>query len=90
VSLATLVNVTGMTGIDVLQLGANTVIDLGANGTGVTGLSDAHHLVINGDGSNSVLMGVNWSYYAAGSGYVEYHSQDGAVVLIAVAMAPSA
>jgi hypothetical protein len=86
VSLATLVNVAGMTGIDVLQLGANTVIDLGANGTGVTGLSDANHLVINGDASNSVLMGVNWSPYSTSGGYAEYHAQNGAVVLIAVAM----
>jgi hypothetical protein len=90
VSLATLVNVSGITGIDVLQLGANTTIDLGANGTGVTGLSDDDHLVIDGNSSNSVLMGANWSLYSTSGGYAEYHAQDGAVVLIAVAMAPTA
>jgi hypothetical protein len=86
VSLATLVNVSGITGIDVLQLGANTVIDLGANGVGVTGLSDASHLTIEGNSSNSVVIGANWSLYSTGSTYAEYHAQDGAVVLIAVAM----
>jgi hypothetical protein len=86
VSLESLVNVSGMTGIDVLQLSGGTVINLGANGTAVTNLSDASHLVIEGDSSNSVQMGANWSLYSTGSSYAEYHAQDGAVVLIAVAM----
>jgi hypothetical protein len=90
VSLTTLVNVSGMTGIDVLQLGGTTTIDLGASGAAVTALSDANHLTINGTSSNHVQMGTSWSYYSSDSSYVEYHNQDGAVVLIAVAMAPSA
>ena len=90
ISLAALVNISGMTGIDLLQLGGNTSIVLGSSGAGVTGLSDANHLTINGDNTNHVLMDSNWSYYAAISGYVEYHNLDGAVVLIASAMVPSA
>jgi hypothetical protein len=90
VSVEALVNVSGARGIDVLQLGANTIINLGANGEAVDTLSDANHLVINGNSSNSVQMGANWSFYSAGGGYVEYHAQDGAVVLVAIAMVPTA
>lgn len=90
VSLENLVNTLGMTGVDVLQLDGGTTISLGATGSSVTGLSDASHLTINGDATNVVQMGANWSYYGTTGGYVEYHALDGAVVLIAVAMAPSA
>jgi hypothetical protein len=86
VTLESLVNVSGMTGIDVLQLSGGTVINLGVNGTAVTNLSDASHLVIEGGSGNSVQMGANWSLYTVGSTYAEYHAQDGAVVLVAVAM----
>lgn len=81
-----MVSALGMSGIDVLELQGGTTLNLGANGVGVTALSDDKHLTINGDGSNSVVMGANWSLYDTGASYAEYHSLDGAVVLIAVAM----